>query len=302
MELIKFKEGVFYNISSDSFCIKKNELESSLPISICLKITNYCNLKCKYCLSSSGPGKKNTHNNDIYSLINSLKPLFPLRIVISGGEPLLFPYLLGILSILKAYGNIIVLATNGTISFKHDIDIMKYLDWVDVSLHGVDKMEYKSMRGTNCFRLIVENVEYLSKIKSIPNIAANYLLHKKNVGKLAKTLEFYRRLGIKKVRIDNVDKIGRGSRCDLYPIDSQTEYSKVSQIIRENRQYFTNIIPPANKKKRIIKTGYFVIDHNNNVQVGNKKYNLITERKEVLRNMEFYFLHHMDLFKDNENY
>ena len=302
MELTKFKDGVFYNISSDSFCIKKNELQSSLPISICLKITNYCNLKCKYCLSSSGPDKKNTHNNNIYSLISSLKPLFPLRIVISGGEPLLFPYLLDILSILKAYRNIVILATNGTISFKDNADIIKYLDWVDVSLHGVDEIEYKSTRGTNSLRLIVKNIEFLSKIKSIPNIAANYLLHKKNISKLGKALEFYRELGIKKVRIDNLNRIGRGRKCDLYPIQSQATYSKVSKIIRENRQYFNNIIPPANKKKRIIKTGYFIIDHNNNIKVGNKKYNFIAERKEVLKNMEFYFPHHIHLFKDNENY
>lgn len=119
MELLnKYKNGnVTVSIYDDGTKIQEwDDAEKPNPIfpnSIDIKITNDCDLQCKFCHEMSIPGGKHA---DIIKLLELLKTLpAGTELAIGGGNPLSHPNLLYFLSICKRLGHI----CNMTVNYKH---------------------------------------------------------------------------------------------------------------------------------------------------------------------------------------
>ena len=102
-----------------------------MPITLCYHIGYNCNLDCDYCLSK---------NNDVrHSAINLVKHIQymsawrPLRVVISGGEPLMYvDELSKILQCLREKGINSFISTNGTLIEKEYFKLQGLPDWYDI--------------------------------------------------------------------------------------------------------------------------------------------------------------------------
>ncbi len=174
-------------------------------------ITNDCNLSCQHCYSSSGKREKdeNIKPELVLSTVKSLKKAGVKAVILSGGEPLMSPYLFDIAKILKEEGFAVSLSTNGTMINERNVgDIKSLFHYVGISIDGTEKTHdgFRQKEGA-----------YGASVKSLRMLKANGI----NVGLRMsltsynyKDIEFIFKLaeteGVKKVYISHLVYSGRG--------------------------------------------------------------------------------------------
>lgn len=80
------------------------------PMELTIELTENCNNNCTHCSSSAGRSSKNLDMPTISKVISDLKPG---KIILSGGEPFLHPFIGSIISIAKKSGAIVACNTCG---------------------------------------------------------------------------------------------------------------------------------------------------------------------------------------------
>ena len=135
---------------------------SQLPISVDLRITGRCNLKCMYCFGASNEAKELDLNMWI-KILDLLHQNQVQYVVITGGEPTLYPDLLILLKYAKKIGFKIVLSSNGL-----NNDLLRYCKYVDVlslPLDGDNYLHCKSLRGMsyNQYLQLLNNIMLFKK-------------------------------------------------------------------------------------------------------------------------------------------
>lgn len=126
-------------------------------------ISRRCNENCHFCFS-----KGNT--NEI-SLKEAKKIIYRLKsdgwktIKISGGEPLLYPYIKEVLKELKRNNFIIHLHTNAIlIDFQWLVENNEYIDYLSLSLEGFSIESQKLMtRNKNHFNNVIQILEWINQ-------------------------------------------------------------------------------------------------------------------------------------------
>jgi organic radical activating enzyme len=149
--------SIYYSKKDDTFYETKKGFKVNRNfdlLSICVRIGDWCNYSCPYCLSSSSNnGTWMTKEN--LNLLSTFFDKFMIpRIVISGGEPTYFKDLGNCLERLKTGNNNVILATNGS----RFVDFSNYVDWVDISLHGYD--DHSHINNTNSHDQIKKNYKF----------------------------------------------------------------------------------------------------------------------------------------------
>ena len=147
----------------NSPCVfRKRETEKFLAF---IEITNSCNMKCKHCMNWSIKDSNNGLKKDeILKLIKDLYNNNTEEIYISGGEPLLYPYIDDVILYAHSLGIKVTLATNALEVPNHLVAIKKGVQLVSISLDGIGKT-HDNFRGVdgaydnciNVFRLLKEN-------------------------------------------------------------------------------------------------------------------------------------------------
>ncbi|GAP21610.1 radical SAM protein [Leptolinea tardivitalis] len=205
-------EPIYYSFEKDTFYYTKDEKNLCIPeydiLSICLRIGNWCNYSCPYCLAESNTNGSWINEDNLGSLINFCEKITIPRIVISGGEPTYFWKIKWLLEKLKKRERIIVLATNGS----KFIDCSNLVDWIDISLHGFDDKSHKSNTlSKDSMELIEENIN--KYIDTGINVGCNLLLNN-DVEKASTFLQKIVQMGVKKIRLSSITQIGRGRELD----------------------------------------------------------------------------------------
>lgn len=123
-----------------------------------IDVTDACNMACKHCYKNRE--KKNAHLS-LELIINFLNMLDEKQeisnIVISGGEPLLYPKIEELLRCLNGKYNI-RLNSNGILTHKY-IELFKslYKFKLQISLDGYDRESYLKMRQQDVFQKVLSN-------------------------------------------------------------------------------------------------------------------------------------------------
>lgn len=144
-----------------------NTLEA--PLIVYLKVTGCCNLSCTFC-SQAKAKRINMDVTEAKKLLTELKNIGVISINYTGGEPLLYPHIEELL----AYGNSLgfeqTLVTNAINLFKSK-DILKFVNTIGVSLHGMPKVHDKLCNKKGVFKIVEDNIDKL--LKEYPNINVN---------------------------------------------------------------------------------------------------------------------------------
>src|SRR5512135_1328689 len=82
-----------------------------------LQITNRCNLQCRHCYIGEG-SHQDLSNKQIETVLDQFEEIQGLRLLLSGGEPLLHPAFWEVNNILRDFGFRSVLLSNGTLISK----------------------------------------------------------------------------------------------------------------------------------------------------------------------------------------
>lgn len=199
-----------------------------------IEITNICNMRCKHCMNWSVENSNIGFDKEkILRLIDELYQNNTEEIYISGGEPLLYPYIDDVMLYAHSLGMKVTLATNALEISNHIEAIKKSVQLVSISLDGIgtthDKFRGVSESFNNCvdmFRLLKEN-DVKTRISA--------MIWKENIKELENMILLAKSCGVSKVNFAFLIPEGRAKTDNTIkvPIEKYKEIMENIDVLRK---------------------------------------------------------------------
>ncbi len=191
------EEGIFIDkpVSIRRPQVKKSPIPSLRYLE--LQLTDRCNLRCNHCYI--GPSK--SKSLDFLSVVNLLKEfeeMQGLRLLITGGEPLLYHDFLPFNKILPEYGFRKVLFTNGLLLNQNLIDSL-HVHEIQISIDGL-KRGHEAIRGKGTYGKAMTAIELAMK-KGF-EVSVSTMIHSHNLDDFGDMERMFREMGIKDWTVD----------------------------------------------------------------------------------------------------
>ncbi len=152
-----------------------------------LLLTENCNLNCSMCIR----GQQNGINLD-YNVLKNLQWLEEIKnydVIVTGGEPTLYPEFEKIVNLLCSYGGNVIVTTNGTTDYYVKNDFIKDNLFFQLSIDG-DRNKHNEIRGKGTFEKTFKTAKKLNDICAKFSIASTVSRKNfENMPLLAKELE-----------------------------------------------------------------------------------------------------------------
>lgn len=247
---------VSYDIKTDRFYLCPEQTDSMTPITLCYHIGYKCNLNCDYCLSqnvSSAPVL-----TDIREYIQYLDTWHPLRLVISGGEPLLYmDKLKPILKQLKDCNIVTFLSTNGILLRKEYPHLRGLVNWYDISLPAITETTYETVRGSDKFNEILAGIDLL--IKNRERVRLTFTVNKQNINELLAFPEFALNLGVDNIRIGHTFSPLDGTLTTPLWTEAYTN------ILSKYKNKLEIYLPLSKSQLDLYNNGYIVLENDGSI-------------------------------------
>lgn len=182
-----------------------------------LQITDKCNLRCKHCYID----KKNSNELSIKQIRNILKEfekIQGLRVLITGGEPLLHRKFDEINKILPQFQIRKVLFTNGILLNKKILENLNVHE-IQISIDGLEK-SHDSLRGKGTFKKSIAAAKLASK-KGF-DVSISTMVHAKNLNDFDKMKKLFKKLNIKEWTVDIPCVTGNFKKHSEFQIPPET--------------------------------------------------------------------------------
>lgn len=179
------------------------------PTQIQIHLTNYCNLKCIFCptrtLVKELDRRKELERGEWLRIIQEGNELGVREWhICGGGEPLFFTVdALIIMEMIKEFGNYGELITNGTFFRESVVKKIVEIEWdkIYVSLDSPFPETQNFLRGTDCFKKIIDGVKSLVECKrrlkkEKPQIYFHVVICNKNYKHILKMIELTHKLKV----------------------------------------------------------------------------------------------------------
>ena len=201
-----------------------------------LQITNKCNLCCRHCYinpalsrgklrtsreTTDGFSKKNHSELSFKQIVNILKEfeqMQGLRVLITGGEPLLHSRFEEINNVLPQFYFRKVLFTNGALLNKKKIKNL-YVDEIQISIDGLESA-HNSLRGKGTYNAAMKAVQY--SLDNGFHVSIATMVHPENLKDFDKMERLFKGLGIKEWTVDIPCVAGR--------LEENTEFQVTPEI------------------------------------------------------------------------
>ncbi len=161
------------------------------------QITDRCNLCCRHCYLGEGlcqdlPFEK------IGKVLKEFEEIQGLRLLLSGGEPLLHPHFWEINEVLRDYPFRSVLLSNGTLINKDNARKLRVHE-VQLSLDGMRK-GHESLRGEGTFEKVIRAIDRLQEAHLQVSIAT--MIHRDNLAEFDELASFLQSKQIEEWNVD----------------------------------------------------------------------------------------------------
>jgi radical SAM protein with 4Fe4S-binding SPASM domain len=170
-----------------------------------LQLTGRCNLKCKHCYLGE-PRKADLPLSQVLSVLDEFEQMQGLRVLFSGGEPLLYPHLEALNEALPRYGFRKVLLTNGTLITEDSYPNWCHFDEIQFSLDGL-KTGHETLRGAGTFEATTRGIEVAQK-KGI-SISIATMIHRYNLKEFKALAQWVEKRQVPEWNIDVPCSAGR---------------------------------------------------------------------------------------------
>ncbi len=162
-----------------------------------LQITDRCNLKCRHCYIGE-PENRELSFIEIKRILDEFELMQGLRILITGGEPLMHNNFIEINALLPEYKFRKVLFTNGLLL---DEDIIRGLNVEEIQF-SVDGMRHghEAIRGKGTYSRVMKNIR--STIDSGITVSIATMIHKENLHEFDDMKRLFESLKIKDWTVD----------------------------------------------------------------------------------------------------
>ncbi len=162
-----------------------------------LQITDRCNLRCRHCyIGDRGPHDLPVAT--IRSILEEFGEMQGLRLLITGGEPLLHPAFSGVNDFLPSFAVRKVLFTNGLLITGQLLRRL-HVDEIQVSIDGLEPA-HDALRGKGSFAKAVDAVRKC--LDAGVDVSVATMAHGKNLGDFPEMEMMFRELGIKDWTVD----------------------------------------------------------------------------------------------------
>ncbi len=162
-----------------------------------LHITERCNLRCRHCFLGEAGGRE-LPVEEICRLADECESMQGLRLIISGGEPLLHERFFEIDACLAEKELRVILLTNGTLLDEAAVERL-HADEVQVSLDGM-RRAHDALRGEGCFDRAVAALRLLAEAGIDTSVAT--MIHGDAVDDFPRLAELVRELGVREWNVD----------------------------------------------------------------------------------------------------
>ncbi len=169
-------------IEFEDFADRQFAQHGRIPLSGTLEISRKCNLLCRHCyMCDYRPGEPELSLDEIRDILDQLAEAGCLRLLITGGEPLLRPDFPEIWTYAKSRGIMLTLFTNATLMDEKTEALLK--EWppllVEVSIYGASSETYEKICGdASAFQKMLYGLDRLRRI--CPNINAKTIVMRDN--------------------------------------------------------------------------------------------------------------------------
>jgi radical SAM protein with 4Fe4S-binding SPASM domain len=265
-DIIKFIEDI---ISNTTFFFPPSTLPAYQPVGlriVQLSLVKECNLNCIYCYATDRPKSTNRlTREDHFRLVDDINGISEnAEIVLTGGEPLLSPYVVELAEYAKSHGNQVHLLTNGTLINEENAErISKTFNLIKISLDGSTSIIHDLHRGKGSFAKTLKAIDLLTQQGAPLKIAMT--VTKKNIHDIdAMTKKFGSRLTFAPLFVAGRAKSNKG-----LSITGKEYYEALSSVNGVKPLSYLCSSLSASKQKRIMKCaisdGEISVSENGNV-------------------------------------
>lgn len=185
-----------------------------------ISVTDLCDLRCKYCMPSSGVEKLKHEDilkpEQIYEIVSVLASLGIKKVRITGGEPLVRKGLEDIIRLIRSIPEIeeICLTTNG-VKLKEKARLLKDcgVDRLNISLDTLDEEKYHELTRFGNLSNVLEGIQEAQRV-GFKNIKINtVLIGGFNDGEICNFIDFAAKNNLT-VRFIELMPIGESKKMD----------------------------------------------------------------------------------------
>lgn len=208
--------------------LKKRIGKIGAPLVIGWVITYKCNGDCMHCWSAKG--KEEVTIENAKKFIAQIKELNIPRVILSGGEPFLHPYLLDIVKMLKKTNSNISIYTNGSLLDNSMVrklrtNLFNY-DLIQVSLDGDTPETYYLQRRRHFFERVISGIKRL--VEDGINVRVHFVATPLNITSIFNTYKLSASLKVNSFVVSKVYPRGMGTSL----AEKVNEDEFLDQVIR----------------------------------------------------------------------
>ena len=198
----------------DSSCLPSNLLQFSRdkkPV-VVWNCTKRCNLKCRHCYSASTnqPAEDELTDDEARGMIDDLAAFGCPVLLFSGGEPLMRPGVIDLISYARAAGLRAVVSTNGNLIDEPMATKRAEagLSYVGVSLDGLKEINDKFRGVDGAFDRALAGIR--NCLSAEVKVGLRFTLNRHNIGEVAGIFDLIEAEGIPRVCFYHLVDTGRG--------------------------------------------------------------------------------------------
>ncbi len=169
-----------------------------------LHITDRCNLKCRHCFIGES-GSTDLPLETILAVAAEFEGMQGLRLLVSGGEPLLHGDFRALNDRLHEFDLRTVLLSNGTLIDKQTAGSLRFQE-IQISLDGM-REAHDFIRGEGNFERSVEAIRLLTAAGRQVSVAT--MIHRRNLGDFEELASLVDELGVREWAVDLPSPTGR---------------------------------------------------------------------------------------------
>jgi len=199
------------------------------PIILTHSVTSACNCRCKICnIWKKKPRIEELSTIEIHRMLDEAKRLNFVAYVVWGGEPLMRPDIMDILSHAHKLGFYTSIITNGILLKEKAEEIAKIVDltWVSLDYDSAYHSEMRGVEGT--FGKAMEGIRELKLAHG--RVALNCVLSKLNPDAVRKMGELAKRNGLKLAFDPMQVFLGSNEQYALSPNQLKRVFSEVAEL------------------------------------------------------------------------
>ncbi len=162
-----------------------------------LQVTNRCNLRCRHCYIAEA-SHQDLSKKQIQRIFEEFEEIQGLRLLLSGGEPLLHSHFWEINDLFQKYDFRTILLSNGTL-VTQEVAKRLCVHEVQISLDGMEE-GHEALRGRATFEKTLMAIDHLQEANIRVSVAT--MIHRKNLSEFDQIASLLQSKNIEEWNVD----------------------------------------------------------------------------------------------------